>query len=424
MGKTPRTISTVSARRAGRRQDDRVDAIAELGFQTNWFRTLGLPANATQADIDAAARKMRLWKDPTRIPPTEWDFVWMGPLERDRGAIEAAVAALADPAVRLQQRLLWFCRPHPALVDGDAQRLKTDADALSPSGDPRDRHEAGLLALLTAARDPQMRERATMGRIGNDVKQLGRDHRKCDRGCVNVTMAAILKSRCDAEENNRGALAGLDQLIADVIMRRRAARAIDTDVEVCGYWLAVLDQVAGKFNRQDPLIASRKARGGIIDRMDSLIWSPVPDHLRNSRQRCPMRWPGDPQPPIDQPSEDVAVGDGFQSLNAAVAGGGGTAERRRLRPRLPHSRGSGHGISRLGDRVDPLRRIPYRRCHVRISAVADRKFLRKGPHSQRSVTKRGVGEPTAREVLVLLLPPTQNASPCPCALAAKWDRLA
>jgi hypothetical protein len=74
----------------------------------NAYRILGLSGDATQAEIDAAARRMRLWADPADIPPTPWDFPQLGPLPRGSLHIEQAVAALHDPVARLQERALWF----------------------------------------------------------------------------------------------------------------------------------------------------------------------------------------------------------------------------------------------------------------------------------------------------------------------------
>ncbi len=80
----------------------------------NAFRTLGLTAAADQGDIDAAARRLRIWDDPSAIPPTRNDAPWLGPVHRGKQDIEAAVARLADPQSRVQQRLWWFCAAPPA----------------------------------------------------------------------------------------------------------------------------------------------------------------------------------------------------------------------------------------------------------------------------------------------------------------------
>jgi hypothetical protein len=83
----------------------------------NAYRILGLSGDATQAQIDAAARRMRLWSDPADIPPTPWDFPQLGPVPRAPLHIEHAVAALHDPVARLQERALWF-RGEAPMGDG------------------------------------------------------------------------------------------------------------------------------------------------------------------------------------------------------------------------------------------------------------------------------------------------------------------
>lgn len=71
----------------------------------NAFRILGLTADASQVQIDAAARRMRIWQDPSMIPGSVNDAGWMGPITRSRQEIESAVARLADPLSRLDARL-------------------------------------------------------------------------------------------------------------------------------------------------------------------------------------------------------------------------------------------------------------------------------------------------------------------------------
>ena len=51
-------------------------------LQQNAFRILGLKADATQAEIDSAARLMRLWNDHTQIPGTVNDASWLGNIPR------------------------------------------------------------------------------------------------------------------------------------------------------------------------------------------------------------------------------------------------------------------------------------------------------------------------------------------------------
>src|SRR6266496_231524 len=83
----------------------------------NAFRVLGLCATASQACIDQSARKMRIWSDPRRIPPTPWDLNWLGPLSRSKNDVEQAVALLSDPVTRVGERLFWFHREAPPLED-------------------------------------------------------------------------------------------------------------------------------------------------------------------------------------------------------------------------------------------------------------------------------------------------------------------
>lgn len=74
----------------------------------NAYRTLGLSASANQRAIESAARRMRIWPDPHRIPPTPWDLPWLGPIVRTRQEIDRAVARLSEPSSRLEERLQWY----------------------------------------------------------------------------------------------------------------------------------------------------------------------------------------------------------------------------------------------------------------------------------------------------------------------------
>jgi hypothetical protein len=94
------------------------------------YRTLGLSASADQAAIDAAARKMRIWPDPQRIPATRWDMKELGPLDRSRNMIEQAVSRLHEPQSRLEERLLWYhgeAPPVAAVATMDSAAASTDS---------------------------------------------------------------------------------------------------------------------------------------------------------------------------------------------------------------------------------------------------------------------------------------------------------
>jgi hypothetical protein len=101
----------------------------------NAFRTLGISGSATQAEIDAAARRMRIFPDPSRIPASPWDRAALGEIARSKSDIERAVMLLQQPRSRLEHRLLWYCgsSPPPALTstgfDGDAEDAITLPDA-------------------------------------------------------------------------------------------------------------------------------------------------------------------------------------------------------------------------------------------------------------------------------------------------------
>jgi hypothetical protein len=113
----------------------------------NAFRILGLTADASQAQIDSAARRMRIWNDPAAIPPTANDTPWIGPVPRMRKDIEDAVARLGEPLSRLQERFCWFCQRPP---DSDALPVIRPDSALAL-------HDAALVllhrGLLTRAED-------------------------------------------------------------------------------------------------------------------------------------------------------------------------------------------------------------------------------------------------------------------------------
>jgi hypothetical protein len=98
----------------------------------NAFRILGLSASASQADIDSAARKMRIWPDPAMIPRSVNDAQWIGPVPRTRQNIENAVARLTDPLSRLEERFWWFCLTPPG-SDIPLGAVPTDVAAVHDS---------------------------------------------------------------------------------------------------------------------------------------------------------------------------------------------------------------------------------------------------------------------------------------------------
>jgi len=113
-----------------------MDPITRDTLAANAFRTLGLSGAATQSAVVAAARSMRLWPDPSRIPPTPFDLPELGPVRRSKPDIEQAVSLLNQPHSRLQHRLLWLLeKPNDGAGD--------DASIVS-------RHDRALRLLQTA----------------------------------------------------------------------------------------------------------------------------------------------------------------------------------------------------------------------------------------------------------------------------------
>jgi len=138
-----------------------MQALSQENLAGNAFRVLGLPAGAGQAQIDAAARRMRIWTNPAQIPPTPWDLPWLGSLPRSRSDIELAVARLTDPVSRINQRLFWFAENGAAQTAQPRGRifgriLKPAPIAASAAHPACSEHDAALARLASALiADPQ-----------------------------------------------------------------------------------------------------------------------------------------------------------------------------------------------------------------------------------------------------------------------------
>jgi len=127
-----------------------------IQLRSNPFRVLGLPASAGQADIFAAARRMRIYASPAEIPATDWDIPLLGTLARARTDIEQSVSQLSDPITRLEHRQRWFGKlPLPSKVAGAAE---PNAFGLDPRVAPHDQDLWRIARLFLA--DPSMKKRA------------------------------------------------------------------------------------------------------------------------------------------------------------------------------------------------------------------------------------------------------------------------
>src|SRR5205814_4236413 len=127
---------------------NRVQPVTRERLAANAYRVLGLGASAGQSDIDAAARRMRIWPDPRRIPPTAWDIPSLGPIARTRGDIEQAVTRLSNPRTRLQERLLWYHSARPLTLNLN-ERTDGDGARRPPAASP-ERNDQAVAALHAA----------------------------------------------------------------------------------------------------------------------------------------------------------------------------------------------------------------------------------------------------------------------------------
>ena len=122
-------------------------------LRTNPFRVLGLSASAGQADIFAAARRMRIFANPQEISSTQWDVPSLGALSRERTDIEHSVSQLSDPVTRLEHRQRWFAHVPPSLKK--SWKLQGDPNELDPGVASHDRDLWQIAALLMS--DPSMK---------------------------------------------------------------------------------------------------------------------------------------------------------------------------------------------------------------------------------------------------------------------------
>lgn len=227
----------------------------------NAYRTLGLSARADQAAIDAAARRMRVWPDPARVPPTPWDVARFGPVGRTPGDVTRAAALLHEPRSRLEHRLLWYhghappqLRPPPTpsaapaaagqagrhdsviaalhanVIDdpdaADAARWTPLVDALGAmAADPE------YLAWVDAAeRDGNFEKRASSAEVAAAVAALpaalaealaDRARAALDRDDVAACARLAALARAGRPEHTRDAVRRLLDGVEDVLTRRR-----------------------------------------------------------------------------------------------------------------------------------------------------------------------------------------------------------
>ena len=146
-----------------------MEVLSSAQIDSNAYRVLGLSGGASQGEIDVAARRMRIWSDPSQIPPTPWDLSWMGPIDRTRNQIEQAVSRLNDPIVRIDQRLFWFAESSAAQKPG-AKGIAPSA----PTGPTYD-HDLAVARFCAMLRDdPQAMREAEWGKALADLISVTR----------------------------------------------------------------------------------------------------------------------------------------------------------------------------------------------------------------------------------------------------------
>ena len=133
-----------------------METLSRHRLSGNAYRILGLPADASQRAVDGAARRMRIWPDPQRIPPSPWDLPWLGPVPRSRNDLERAVSELMNPATRIEQRILWYSGGGELLAPCTAPDLERIAPQLAAAGTASAQHDAILAQIhLAILLDPQ-----------------------------------------------------------------------------------------------------------------------------------------------------------------------------------------------------------------------------------------------------------------------------
>ncbi len=231
----------------------------ESAILANAFRVLGLPADAPQNAVDEAARRMRIWSDPSRVPPTSWDVAWLGPVGRARPQIEQAVARLADPRVRLRERLLWFIGPCPAaeVTEGELARIVAEA---AQDGDVAAAHDHGLAALVLACRiDPLATDTDRWNQVVAVLRGVGQSEALVRR-LTAIEQEGDFERRTD-EQEIVDAVRQFPSLAAEVLVAAAHSAAEGDDAAAAVRVSRLL------------LPLDRKETGRILDRIEEVVES-------------------------------------------------------------------------------------------------------------------------------------------------------
>jgi hypothetical protein len=229
------------------------------------YRTLGLSASATQAQIDSAARRLRIWPDPNSVPPTPWDSPWLGPVIRGKQDIEQALSALNEPSTRVEERLLWFHGNDPSLWSGeDAESLDQTLRTLSAAKDPASVHDFALARLqLALLHDDQFLDASRWKRV---LARLGALAQSDDylAWLLQLEERGDFEKRAQIEEVS-AAMKGLPQSLANTLASRAESALEDDDPQTAGRILSLLHTDGGG------LLTTGDVQERILNRLEDLV---------------------------------------------------------------------------------------------------------------------------------------------------------
>lgn len=242
-----------------------MQALTPQRMAASAYRTLGLPGCASQVQIEAAARRLRIWPDPNTVPPTPWDCTWLGPVARSKNDIEQAFAALNEPATRIEERLLWFHGSDASLwAARDAKDLDPALRTLSTATDPPSFHDFSLARLqLALLHDFEVTDPDRWRRV---LKRL------CTLAASDDYLAWLLKvedqgdfeKRAEIEEVSAALKAWPQSLAASLAGRAEAALEND-DFPTASRIIGLLRTSEGQS------VAAVETETRILDRLEDLV---------------------------------------------------------------------------------------------------------------------------------------------------------
>ena len=77
-------------------------------YQNNAFRVLGLPSNASVQEVLARANEIKVKSSVGISVKFDYDFPWIGPIDRSEENLNNAVQRIENPVSRFQEELAWF----------------------------------------------------------------------------------------------------------------------------------------------------------------------------------------------------------------------------------------------------------------------------------------------------------------------------